>query len=124
VIIWFASGVFPIKPVLVPSGSMEPVIRPGDVVLTAPVKPELIKKGDVIEFRDTKQDINIIHRVIRIEGTGSSRVFYTQGDANGAPDADPVSPQAVLGKTVMTIPRIGWISIYVKSIFSGGKGDL
>ena len=118
IIIWFATGVFPIKPSLVPTGSMVPLINPGDVVLTAPVNTNTIKRGDIIEFRDLKQNINIIHRVIEIEGEGQNRYFITQGDANSSPDADPVSSQAVLGKTVFTIPKIGWISIVVKSMFT------
>jgi len=46
-IVWFAVGVFPIKPFLVPSGSMVPIINPGDVVIVAPVKTDTSKVGEI-----------------------------------------------------------------------------
>jgi hypothetical protein len=45
--------------------------------------------------------------------------FITKGDANGSPDSDPVSPQAVIGREIFVIPKIGWISIAVKKLLSG-----
>ena len=118
-IVWFAVGVFPIKPFLVPSGSMVPVIDPGDVVLVAPVQTDAIKVGEIIEYRNTKENINIVHRVIAITGNASNMFFTTKGDSNGSPDPDPVSPQAVIGREIFIIPKIGWISIAVKKLLSG-----
>jgi signal peptidase len=118
-IVWFAVGVFPIKPFLVPSGSMVPVIDPGDVVLVVPVQTDAIKVGEIIEYRNTKENINIVHRVIAITGNASNMFFITKGDANGSPDSDPVSPQAVIGREIFVIPKIGWISIAVKKLLSG-----
>ena len=118
-IVWFAVGVFPIKPFLVPSGSMVPVINPGDVVLIAPVQTDAIKVGEIIEYRNVKENINIVHRVIEITGNASNMFFITKGDANDSPDSDPVSPQAVVGREIFVIPKIGWISIAVKKLLSG-----
>jgi len=121
VIVWFATGVLPVKPSLVPSGSMVPVINPGDVVLTVPVRPEAIKVGDIIEYRNDEEKINIVHRVVQIQGDAPNMVFITKGDANSAPDADPVSSRAVLGRQIITIPKIGWVSIAVKQLLMGHK---
>ena len=118
-ILWFTTGVLPVKPSLVPSGSMVPVINPGDIVLIAPVKPELIKLGDIIEYKNAKEKINIVHRVIEIGGDAGTDYFITKGDANNSPDADPVSPEAVVGKEIYIIPKVGWISIAVKGLFAG-----
>ena len=118
-IVWFAVGVFPIKPFLVPSGSMVPVIDPGDVVLVVPVQTDAIKVGEIIEYRNSKENINIVHRVIAITGNASNMFFTTKGDANGSADSDPVSPQAVIGREIFVIPKIGWISIAVKKLLSG-----
>ncbi len=118
-IVWFAVGVFPIKPFLVPSGSMVPVIAPGDVVLIAPVQTNAIKVGEIIEYRNAKENINIVHRVIAITGNAPDLFFIMKGDANNAPDPDPVSTQAVLGREIIVIPKIGWLSIAVKKLLSG-----
>lgn len=117
-IIWFAVGVLPIRPYVVPSGSMVPEINPGDVVIIGPVRPEAIKLGDIIEYRSTRGNTNIIHRVVKIEWDTQNRFFITKGDANSAPDSDPVPPQAIMGRTIATIPDIGWISIAVKKLFT------
>jgi signal peptidase len=119
VIVWFTAGVFPIKPFLVPTGSMLPVINPGDVVIIAPVQIGDIKIGEIIEYRNTKENINIVHRVIGITGNAPNLSFITQGDANNSPDIDPVSPQAVIGREIFVIPKIGWISIAIKKLLTG-----
>jgi len=118
-IVWFAVGVFPIKPFLVPSGSMVPIINPGDVVLIAPVQTDAIKVGEIIEYRNVKENINIVHRVIAITGDAPNIFFITKGDANNAPDPDPVSTQAILGREIFVIPKIGWVSVAVKKLLSG-----
>jgi len=117
--VWFAVGVFPVKPFLVPSGSMVPVISPGDVVLIAPVNADAIKVGEIIEYRSVKENINIVHRVIEITGNVPDLFFITKGDANNSPDPDPVSTQAVMGREIIVVPKIGWLSIAVKKLLSG-----
>jgi signal peptidase len=118
-IVWFATGVFPVKPFLVPSGSMEPVINPGDIVFIEPVQTDAIKIGEIIEYRNTTENINVVHRVIEIEGNGQNLSFIFKGDANNTPDADPVSPQQIMGQEILIIPKIGWLSIAVKKLLAG-----
>jgi len=117
-IIWFSLGLFPIHPALVGSGSMQPTMYAGDVVIIAKVPAAAIKPGDVIQFRKEER-ITVMHRVVEIEETGGSKFFITKGDANDEPDTDPVIPENVVGKAVFTIPKIGWLSIAVKQLFTG-----
>jgi signal peptidase I len=118
-IVWFATGVLPVKPSVVPSGSMVPLINPGDIVLIVPVQAEKIKLGDIIEYKNTAEKINIVHRVIEIGGDAQTRYFITKGDANSSPDDNPVSPDAVVGREIFIIPKVGWVSITVKNLFAG-----
>jgi signal peptidase len=118
-IIWFAVGLFPIRPALVGSGSMEPKMYAGDVVIIAKVPADSIETGDVIQFR-VAEEVTVMHRVIEIQETeAGSKVFITKGDANDEPDSEPVIPENVVGKAVMTIPKVGWASIMVKQFFTG-----
>ena len=118
-IIWFAVGLFPFQPALVGSGSMEPKMHAGDVVIIAKVPADNIELGDIIQFR-VPEEITIMHRVIEIQETeGGGKLFITKGDANDEPDSEPVMPDNVVGKAVMTIPKVGWASVVVKQFFTG-----
>jgi signal peptidase len=118
-IIWFTVGLFPFQPALVGSGSMEPKMYPGDVVIIAKVPADNVVVGDIIQFR-VPEGITVMHRVVEIQETeDSGEVFITKGDANPEPDVDPVIPDNVIGKAVMTIPKIGWASVAVKGFFTG-----
>jgi len=65
------------------------------------------------------EEATIMHRVIEIQETETGgKLFITKGDANDQPDSEPVMPENVVGKTVMTIPKIGWASIAVKQFFT------
>lgn len=117
-IIWFSVGLFPVHPALVGSGSMQPTMYAGDVVIIAKVPADMIKQGDIIQFRKEGK-ITVMHRVVEIEETGEAKFFITKGDANDEPDTDPVIPENVVGKAVFNIPKIGWAAIVVKQLFAG-----
>lgn len=118
VIVWFAVGVFPFRPSVIPTGSMIPVINPGDVVIVAKTSGSQVKLGDIIEYRNPKENINIVHRVIEVQGDGDQKIFIAKGDNNNSPDIDPVPQQNVIGKVVLNVPKIGWISLIIKSLFN------
>ena len=104
-------GNFQVK--VVKSGSMEPYIRTGGVVL---IKPEPdYSVGDVLTFgKDTKTQIPTTHRIIATDGTGLLRTFTTKGDANE--EADPVSTRLsdISGKVILTLPYLGYILDFAK----------
>lgn len=112
-IIWFSLGLFSVKPVVIYSGSMNPDINVGDVVVVSETAPEKIRIGDIIEYRT--EGGNIVHRVVEISEGESGRVFITKGDANDSPDFEPVLAANVAGKVVFTIPKVGWAAVGVKN---------
>ena len=114
-IIWFCSGLFPIWPTVMYSGSMSPDLEVGDVVMLTDTSPEAIKIGDIIEYRT--EDSSVIHRVVDIYDEGGQRLFITKGDANNSPDSDPVVPSQITGKVVLTLPEVGWLVIQIKNLF-------
>jgi len=64
--------------------------------------------GDVIRFR--QNGIDVIHRVVEVQGSGPGLVFTTRGDNNNTDDG-PVSLDRYLGKVILTVPKIGWVGI-------------
>ncbi|EHL13172.1 hypothetical protein HMPREF9629_00472 [Peptoanaerobacter stomatis] len=107
---WFCVGVFPIYPSVILTGSMEPLIYPGDVVLIEKMKEEKdiynLSKGDIINFK--REDITITHRIKEvITDEAGNRSFETKGDNNKAPDEIIVQPNDVKGIIVKVVPKAG-----------------
>ncbi len=76
-----------IKILTVVSGSMEPNIKLGSVVLVKPVSD--YKIGDVITFGEiTKTKAPITHRIADIKISGNQKVYITKGDANNTADEE------------------------------------
>jgi signal peptidase len=113
-IIWFTVGVFPIYPSVIATGSMEPMIKPGDVILVKKVDRNDVKvsKNDVIQF--DRDGLLISHRIIDI-GEGEEGIYYTtKGDNNSTADFRKVKPQEVKGIIVLVVPKIGWPTLILK----------
>jgi len=71
------------------TGSMEPGIMPGDVVVTVPKPTSELKVGDVISYQIPIEDHRVeTHRVTKIvRGKDGSTTIVTKGDNN--PNVDP-----------------------------------
>jgi len=96
------------------SGSMEPEIEVGSVLVTRPVDTETIKVGDIITFESPLSEIPMTHRVIAME-KGSELNFQTKGDANEDTDPITVPAQNVLGKVFFHVPYFGYVSQFAKA---------
>jgi signal peptidase len=100
------------KPLTVLTGSMRGTYDPGSVVVVRPVKPSQLQVGDTLTYQITSDQPDVItHRIIKISfGQDGKRQFITQGDANGAPDADPVVDGQVRGTVWYSVPWVGYAS--------------
>ena len=97
------------------SGSMEPQLQTGSLVITSSVEPETIVMGDIITFRPTSAGENLItHRVIGI-GHSSSLYFETMGDANGKADPFTVPARNLVGKVIFHTPYWGYATEFLKT---------
>ena len=114
VLVFFSFGYFGVQPTVIYSGSMQPAIGVGDVVIISEVQIDTIKEGDIIQYRSGNITIPTIHRVHEIHGEGDTKLFITKGDANNAPDMNPIIPDQISGKAIFTLPKIGWIPIIIK----------
>jgi len=61
-VIWFAVGIFPIKPIAIATGSMEKELYVGDVAIIKKCKANDVNVGDIIEYQ--MQGYTVIHRII------------------------------------------------------------
>lgn len=103
---------YQIKTVL--SGSMEPDIKTGSILSIKEVDdPTDFQTGDVITFR-TEEDILITHRIVEVNEAGGE--YITKGDANNAPDREPVTADSIIGSyTGFQIPYVGYVMNFASS---------
>lgn len=105
-------ALFPIKGnyqiKIVKSGSMEPSIKTGSIVV---IKPEAqYKIGDVVTFgKDTKIDIPTTHRIVSNRAVDGVIMFTTKGDANNATDPAEIRQSDIHGKVLFDVPYFGYL---------------
>lgn len=88
------------------SGSMEPVLSKGDLIIVK--EKESYKVGDVVVFQSGKS--LIVHRIIKKD----DKKVITQGDANNVADPE-FDTQFIKGKEVFRIPYIGVLVDIIKT---------
>jgi signal peptidase I, archaeal type len=103
------------------SGSMEPKIHVGGLVVIKPVDVKTLKVGDIISFMSpsVSADTPICHRIIAIRYIGKQEYFQTKGDANEDADWNMVAVNDIKGKAVFYTPFAGQL---VKIHKLGTKG--
>ena len=106
-----APSVFGFSVLQVTSGSMEPEIPVGGIVVVRRVKPDSLKVGDVISFYSNDVDISgkvNTHRIIEIKQSESGeKIFRTKGDANEYADTAAVFEIDLVGKMIMNLGSVG-----------------
>ena len=104
-------GNIQIKVVL--SGSMEPAIPVGSVIVIKPAESYTV--GDIVTYgKDTKTNIPTTHRIVDMRIEGGETFFKTQGDANEDPDMSEQKEGAITGKMLITIPFLGYLIDFAK----------
>lgn len=109
-------------PYVIETGSMQPKMPPGTLVIVKPVPVAELASGDVITFQIKSGDPTVVtHRIVQqgVDMTGEPR-WRTQGDANDTADADWVLPVQVKGKQWYAIPYLG----YVTSLVTGQQREV
>lgn len=93
---------------VVKTDSMEPTLKPSDMVLTVGSNIHQPQVGDVAIFTTEYLGSAIPPHIHRIVGIDSSGDFITQGDNSPRPDPWRVAPQNVIGVEIASMPS-AWI---------------
>lgn len=91
------------------TGSMEPEIPEGSLLLVKRTDTDRIQIGDVISFFSpdpTLEGAVNTHRVVDIQTENGEKIFCTKGDANVLEDTYPVRADMVVGKALHV--STGW----------------
>jgi signal peptidase I len=93
------------QPSVVMTGSMEPRLNPGDVVLSAPASALTVHPGEIILVTNPAMPSHqLMHRFVRFTPDGD---LITKGDANPNEDSTPVPPRLVHGLPRLRLPYVG-----------------
>lgn len=102
------------KAMTVISGSMEPAIKIGSVVVVKPSEDYQI--GEIVSYgKFGKNNSPITHRIVEITNPdGEEKIFRTQGDANDGPDQSAITKEQILGKVLFAVPYLGYAVDFAK----------
>lgn len=97
-----------VKARIVLTGSMEPAISAGDVIITTPITRKVPKINDVVAYQAKRfngEKVAVFsHRII---GGDIENGFIMKGDANKSPDPQKPKGEDILGVVFFVIPFIG-----------------
>lgn len=94
--------------------SMAPQIRKGSVVFVKHVEFDKLRENDIVTVAFPDSEGCFTHRIISIDY--DAEVFKTKGDANEKEDPQPSMKEQLIGKLWYSVPLLGYISIFVKSL--------
>lgn len=97
---------FGVGSAVVLSGSMEPAVSVGDLLIIS--EGNNYQVGDIVVYQSGR--IAVTHRIVSISGDE----VITRGDANNAED-EPISLERIKGKVVMIIPFVGYLVKIIKT---------
>ena len=104
-----APVLFGMKSFAVLSGSMEPVLSTGDIVVEEPVRANAVRVGDIVTFNDPDhQGRRITHRVRSAHVERGRARFVTKGDANDSTESWETDATGQVGRVTYRIPLIGY----------------
>ena len=97
------------------SGSMEPTISSGDLVMTGPIAPADAANGDVVTFTDPEDGSRLLtHRVATSSRHGDNYAFVTKGDANDTVERWTVPADGRIGRVMYRLPKLGYVLTLAK----------
>lgn len=130
---------FNLRPMIVLSDSMYPMIKTNDLIVSKAVDPATLEVGDVISYRERNSDGSlgavVTHKIIQISideenvvhitTTGINNVSYdsngepirnSQGELVTFPDT-PITGDQVIGKYVTRLPGFGGVIYWMQSVW-------
>lgn len=106
-LIIFIPCIFKYKPLIIESGSMEPILKVGGILYYKSIPLNSYKIGDILVYKIPNHIVS--HRIVNI----NDYYFTTKGDRNFIIDSNVYNNQ-VLGKSCnFSIPYIGYYADYI-----------
>lgn len=114
-VVFVGSMIFGVRPLVVVSGSMEPVLPVGSVVLSRSTPAAELEVGDIVTV-ERPRDLGLVtHRVVSATpGDGGSTELVLRGDANSVDDPEPYVVSSA-GRHVWHVPGLGHVALFLQT---------
>lgn len=117
IVVFALALIFGIKPHVVISGSMEPDMPVGSLVLARAEPAVQVKVGDIVTVPQPNGAGLVTHRVVDTTTDENGQILLTlKGDANQTNDPFPY-PVATVGAHVATVPGLGYVAGFFRTPF-------
>lgn len=115
VMVYFTCGYFKYYAIAVASGSMEPNISKGDVVIVEKIdNKKNIEIGSVIAYK--YNGVIVVHRLVKKEIHKDTYYYYSQGDANNDIDGYIIYEKDIIGIVKVKIPFVGFPTVWLSEL--------
>jgi signal peptidase I len=94
---------------VVPTATMQPTIRSGDLAVVRPTRAAELAEGDIITYRmPYNPDLVLTRRVMSVENDVAGQLnLQTRGDAEATAEQVTVASHTPIGRVAYSIPRLG-----------------
>ncbi len=100
----------------IPTPSMEPTIRVGDLVIADhTVDVDELSIGDIFLFETEIQNqrVTVIHYIYAIENIAGERIFTSIAENTGQPDNYVIRDEDIIGVYVFRVPYLGTLIRFI-----------
>lgn len=115
------SNLFSYTVAVIGSGSMDPTLKIGDMILidkTYRKRTSRLKEGQVLVFKI--KDTIYTHRIVKISRKNGKCYILTKGDRKGQEiDTWTVTNKDIVGVTKLKIPVMGYPSVWLRKLVEG-----
>lgn len=94
------------------SGSMEPSINVGDLIIVQKNEDMKYIVNDIVTFK--RDDDIVTHRIIKIRDDNDKLYYITKGDNNEVTD-EKIEAEKIEGRVVYQIPYMGNVVLFLKN---------
>jgi signal peptidase I len=96
------------------TGSMEPTLETGSVVVDEVIHPTEARIGDIVTFTDPANSKRLItHRLRSARVEGNTAHMVTKGDANDTVEEWDVPVDGEIGRVIYHVPKLGYVRALV-----------
>ena len=93
------------------TGSMEPELNVGSLILVKEIPLNDLKVEDIITYKTQNNGSLVTHRIVKINDNGS---LISKGDANNTEDIGEIKESQIQGKVIFSISKMGEVLLYLK----------